>query len=134
MFSVLITISLDNHNWYRLPITVCCVVSSVITVSAVIRPKIRLPAGRVCGGERINGIFPYQENADAMFNSAMLYELAALRKFAEPILAEVRESDEENAEAYRLLRFLRYFNYIPDVGLPGTSLLREFLGGGSFRY
>ena len=61
-----------------------------------------------------------------MFNSAMLYELAALRKEA--------ECDPENAEAYRLLRFLRYFNYIPDVGLPGTSLLREFLGGGSFRY
>jgi uridine kinase len=79
-------------------------------------------------------IFPYQENADAMFNSAMLYELAALRKEAEPILGEVRECDPENAEAYRLLRFLRYFNYIPDVGLPGTSLLREFLGGGSFRY
>ena len=76
----------------------------------------------------------YQENADAMFNSAMLYELAALRKEAEPILGEVRECDPENAEAYRLLRFLRYFNYIPDVGLPGTSLLREFLGGGSFRY
>ena len=51
-----------------------------------------------------------------MFNSAMLYELAALRKEAEPILGEVRECDPENAEAYRLLRFLRYFNYIPDVG------------------
>ena len=63
-----------------------------------------------------------------MFNSAMLYELAALRKFAEPILAEVRESDEENAEAYRLLRFLRYFNYIPDVGLPGTSLYASSWG------
>ena len=51
-----------------------------------------------------------------------------LRKFAEPILAEVRESDEENAEAYRLLRFLRYFNYIPDVGLARHFALREFLG------
>ena len=79
-------------------------------------------------------IFPYQEYADAMFNSAMIYELGALRKYAEPILMEVRESDPENAEAYRLLRFLRYFNYIPDSELPGTSLLREFLGGGSFKY
>ena len=69
-----------------------------------------------------------------MFNSAMLYELAALRKYAEPILSEVRECDSENAEAYRLMRFLRYFNYIPDDSLPGTSLLREFLGGGSFKY
>ena len=79
-------------------------------------------------------IFPYQENADAMFNSVMLYELAALRKFAEPILAKVPESSKANAEAYRLLRFLRYFNYIPTEELPGTSLLREFLGGGSFKY
>lgn len=69
-----------------------------------------------------------------MFNSAMLYELAALRKFAEPILREVRECDKENAEAYRLLRFLRYFNYINEADLPGTSLLREFLGGGTFKY
>lgn len=68
------------------------------------------------------------ENADAMFNSAMLYELAALRKYAEPILAQVPESNKANAEAYRLLRFLRYFNYIPTEELPGTSLLREFLG------
>ena len=69
-----------------------------------------------------------------MFNSAMLYALAALRKFAEPILAQVPESSKANAEAYRLLRFLRYFNYIPTEELPGTSLLREFLGGGSFKY
>ena len=54
-----------------------------------------------------------------MFNSAMLYELAALRKFAEPILAQVPESSKANAEAYRLLRFLRYFNYIPTEELPG---------------
>jgi uridine kinase len=79
-------------------------------------------------------IFPYQENADAMFNSAMLYELAALRKYAEPILMEVLEIEEENAEAYRLLRFLRYFNYIHETELPPTSLLREFLGGSSFSY
>ena len=72
--------------------------------------------------------------ASDVYKRQMLYELAALRKEAEPILGEVRECDPENAEAYRLLRFLRYFNYIPDVGLPGTSLLREFLGGGSFRY
>ena len=69
-----------------------------------------------------------------MFNSAMLYELAAMRKYAEPILAQVRENEPENAEAYRLLRFLRYFSYLPDDSLPRTSLLREFLGGGVFEY
>ena len=79
-------------------------------------------------------VFAYQENADAMFNSAMIYELAALRRYAEPVLSEIRERDAESAEAYRLLRFLRYFNYIPIEELPATSLLREFLGGGVFRY
>lgn len=132
--SVLTSISLDNHNW--IPTTDNRLLRRIIrdyrfrgysaedTIS-------RWPSVR--RGED-KWIFPYQENADAMFNSAMLYELAALRRFAEPILSEVRESDRANAEAYRLLRFLRYFNYIPDEDLPGTSLLREFLGGGSFRY
>ena len=67
-----------------------------------------------------------------MFNSAMIYELAVLRKFAEPILSEIREMDAEHAEAYRLIRFLRYFSYIPVDELPATSLLREFMGGGNF--
>ena len=79
-------------------------------------------------------IFPYQENADEMFNSAMLYEFAALRHYAEPILNEVNENDEEYSEAYRLLRFLRYFNNIYEKDLPRASLLREFLGGGRFVY
>ena len=79
-------------------------------------------------------IFPYQENADEMFNSAMLYEFAALRYYAEPILSEVYENEEEYSEAYRLLRFLRYFNYIYEKDLPRASLLREFLGGGRFIY
>ncbi|MDR1813766.1 MAG: nucleoside kinase [Tannerella sp.] len=75
-------------------------------------------------------IFPYQENADDTFNSAMIYELASLRRLAEPILNEVLETDEEYAEAYRLLRFLRFFNHIPENEIPTTSLLCEFLGGG----
>lgn len=132
--SVLTTISLDNHNWIP------------TTDNRLLRRIVRDHAFRGYSAEdTINRwpsvrrgedkwIFPYQENADAMFNSAMLYELAALRKYAEPVLAEVRESSKANAEAYRLLRFLRYFNYIRDEDLPGTSLLREFLGGGSFRY
>lgn len=132
--SVLTSISLDNHNWIP------------TTDNRLLRRIIRDYCFRGYSAEdTINRwpsvrrgedkwIFPYQENADAMFNSAMLYELAALRKYAEPILAQVPESNKANAEAYRLLRFLRYFNYIPTEELPGTSLLREFLGGGSFKY
>ena len=132
--SVLTSISLDNHNW--IPTTDNRLLRRIIrdyrfrgySAEDTIN---RWPSVR--RGED-KWIFPYQENADAMFNSAMLSELAALRKFAEPILAQVPESSKANAEAYRLLRFLRYFNYIPTEELPGTSLLREFLGGGSFKY
>ena len=132
--SVLTSISLDNHNW--IPTTDNRLLRRIIrdyrfrgySAEDTIN---RWPSVR--RGED-KWIFPYQENADAMFNSAMLYELAALRKFAEPILAQVPESSKANAEAYRLLRVLRYFNYIPTEELPGTSLLREFLGGGSFKY
>ena len=132
--SVLTSISLDNHNW--IPTTDNRLLRRIIrdyrfrgySAEDTIN---RWPSVR--RGED-KWIFPYQENADAMFNSAMLYELAALRKFAEPILAEVPESSKANAEAYRLLRFLRYFKYSPTEELPGTSLLREFLGGGSFKY
>ncbi|UVP74368.1 nucleoside kinase [Parabacteroides distasonis] len=129
--SVLTSISLDNHNW--IPTTDNRLLRRIIrdyrfrgySAEDTIN---RWPSVR--RGED-KWIFPYQENADAMFNSAMLYELAALRKFAEPILAQVPESSKANAEAYRLLRFLRYFNYIPTEELPGTSLLREFLGEGA---
>ena len=132
--SVLTSISFDNHNW--IPTTDNRLLRRIIrdyrfrgySAEDTIN---RWPSVR--RGED-KWIFPYQENADAMFNSAMLYELAALRKYAEPILAQVPESNKANAEAYRLLRFLRYFNYIPTEELPGTSLLREFLGGGSFKY
>lgn len=132
--SVLTSISLDNHNW--IPTTDNRLLRRIIRDYRFRGYSARDTIARwpsVRRGED-KWIFPYQENADAMFNSAMLYELAAIRKFAEPILAQVRESEPENAEAYRLLRFLRYFNYIPDDTLPGTSLLREFLGGGSFKY
>lgn len=79
-------------------------------------------------------IFPYQENADAMFNSALLFELAILRNHLIPILERVKENSPEYSEAYRLRKFLQYFEPIPDNDLPPTSLLREFLGGSSFKY
>lgn len=84
-------------------------------------------------GEEKN-IFPFQENADVMFNSATLYELAVLKKYAEPLLKMVNEDSEEYSEAIRLLKFLSYFKPIDDHEIPPTSLLREFLGGSSFSY
>jgi uridine kinase len=132
--SALTTISLDGHNW--IPTTDNRLLRRIVRdyrfrgYSA--RQTIAMWPGVRRGEDK--WIFPYQENADRTFNSAMIYELAALRRHAEPILNEVPEMEEEYAEAYRLLRFLKYFNHIPEEDLPGTSLLREFLGGGKFKY
>lgn len=79
-------------------------------------------------------IFPYQEQADIMFNSALFYELAVLKTLAEPILKEVQQNVPEFAEANRLLKFLSYFRTIGSKEIPPTSILREFLGGSSFVY
>jgi len=87
----------------------------------------------VRAGEDKN-IFPYQENADIMFNSALIYELAVLKKYAEPLLKAVTESQPEFSESNRLLKFFSYFKLIDDLEIPPTSLLREFLGGSSFTY
>lgn len=132
--SALTMISLDNHNW--ISTTDNRLIRRIVrdyryrNYSAIDTIS-RWPSVRT-GEEK--WIFPYQENADVMFNSAMLYELAALRRYAEPILRQVPKDTEEYAEAYRLLRFLSYFNYISDNELPPTSLLREFMGGSSFKY
>jgi uridine kinase len=87
----------------------------------------------VRAGEDKN-IFPYQENADVMFNSALIYELAVLKKYAEPLLKSVPESQAEFSESIRLLKFLSYFKAIDDQEIPPTSVIREFLGGSSFSY
>ncbi|MDD6552627.1 MAG: nucleoside kinase [Prevotellaceae bacterium] len=79
-------------------------------------------------------IFPYQENANVMFNSALLFELAVIKTQAEPLLQQVPENCEEYSEAYRLLKFLKYFKPVSYRDIPPTSLLREFLGGSSFKY
>jgi uridine kinase len=84
-------------------------------------------------GEKRN-IFPYQEQADMMFNSALLYELGVLKKHAEPLLREIWENQKEYAEAQRLLKFISYFKDIPEREIPPTSILREFLGESSFKY
>jgi len=79
-------------------------------------------------------IFPYQEEADVMFNTALLYEFSVLKPFAEPILLEVQPNQPEFAEANRLLRFFNYFKPMSPRQIPPTSILREFLGGSSFNY
>ena len=84
-------------------------------------------------GEEKN-IFPFQENADVMFNSALPYELGVLKSHAEPILKQIQPNQTEYSEANRLLKFFSYFLAIPDDEIPPTSLMREFLGGSTFDY
>ena len=79
-------------------------------------------------------IFPYQENADVMFNTSLICELGVLKQYAVPILREVPESEPEFAEAVRLLKFLSFFKTIPEKAVPGGSILREFVGGSTFKY
>ena len=132
--SALTTMLLDNHNY--IPTTDNRLLRRIIRdykyrgVSAQETIR-RWPSVR--RGEN-KWIFPYQENADAMFNTAMLFELAVIKRQVEPVLEEVPENCEEHAEAYRLLKFLRYIKPIPEDQIPPTSLLREFLGGSSFKY
>ena len=132
--SALTTILLDNHNY--IPTTDNRLLRRIIRdykyrgVSAQ-ETIHRWPSVRA--GEN-KWIFPFQENADAMLNTAMLYELAVIKTQAEPLLQQVPENCEEYAEAYRLLKFLKYFKGIPYNNLPPSSLLREFLGGSSFHY
>ncbi len=132
--SALTTISFDNHNW--IPTRDNRLLRRIIrdynyrgysAVDTISR------WGKVMEGEE-KWIFPYQENADVVFNSAMLFEICVLKKFAEPILSEVPENVPEYQEVDRLLNFLKYFAIVPEVELPLNSLLREFLGGSSFKY
>ncbi len=87
----------------------------------------------VRNGEEKN-IFPFQENADEMINTSLIFELGVLKPYATPILNEVPENCVEYAEATRLLKFLSFFKSIPESAIPGTSILREFVGGSKFNY
>ncbi len=132
--SALTSILLDEHNY--IPTTdnrlLRRIVRDAKTRGCDARETIRRwPSVRE--GEH-KWIFPYQENADAVFNSAMLFELAVLKNQAEPMLERVPENCPEYSEAYRLLKFLKYIPKVPDMHIPPTSLLREFLGGSSFEY
>ncbi|MUL27019.1 nucleoside kinase [Prevotella sp. A2879] len=132
--SALTTILLDNHNY--IPTTDNRLLRRIVrdykyrgcSAQETIR---RWPSVR--SGEN-KWIFPYQEQADVMFNTAMLFELAVIKPQAEEVLEQVPENCEEYAEAYRLRKFLKYFSPQPFRALPPTSLLREFLGGSSFKY
>ncbi|MGM9698959.1 MAG: nucleoside kinase [Prevotella sp.] len=132
--SALTTILLDDHNY--IPTTDNRLLRRIVRdykyrgVSAKDTIR-RWPSVRA--GEN-KWIFPYQENADVMFNTAMLFELAVIKSQVEPLLEQVPENCEEYSQAYRLLKFLKYIRPIPNRQVPPTSLLREFLGGSSFKY
>lgn len=132
--SALTTILLDDHNY--VPTTDNRLLRRIIRdykyrgVSAQ-ETIHRWPSVRA--GEN-KWIFPFQENADAVFNTAMLFELAVIKQQADPLLELVPENCDEYSEAYRLRKFLRYIQPIPNRDIPPTSLLREFLGGSSFKY
>ncbi len=132
--SSLTTLSIDDHNW--VPTTDNRLLRRIIRdykyrgVSATDTIR-RWPSVR--HGEE-KWIFPYQENADSMFNSSLLFELGVIKEYAEQVLKGVPHDTPEYGEAYRLRAFLSYFSPIGDDLIPSTSLLREFLGGSSFHY
>lgn len=132
--SALTTLRIDDHNW--IPTTDNRLLRRIVRdykyrhTSALDTIR-RWPSVRR-GEER--WIFPYQENADAMFNSSLLFELGVMRDYAIPVLRRVPHDVAEYAEAHRLIRFLEYFEPIPADQIPSTSLLREFLGGSTFKY
>lgn len=132
--SALTTISIDNHNW--IPTADTRLLRRIIRDYRFRNYSARETIARwpsVRRGEE-KWIFPFQENADVLFNSALLFELAVLKRHAEPILAEVPKYCDEYTETHRLIKFLNYFVPILDREIPPTSLLREFVGGSSFRY
>lgn len=130
--SALTTLNIDSHN--RIPTTdgrlLRRMVRDARTRGASARRTIQMwPSVR--RGEEEN-IFPFQEEADAMFNSATLYELAVLKTFAEPLLFQIPKDAPEYYEAKRLLKFLDYFLNVPSESLPNNSICREFVGGSCF--
>ena len=132
--SALTSISLDDHNW--IPVRDNRLLRRIIrdyNKGAFTAQQTIAHWPNVCEAED-NWIFPYQETADAMFNSALNIEFAVLRTHAELILATVPKNCPEYAEAHRLLKFIRYFIPVSDKEIPPTSIMREFVGGSSFKY
>ncbi len=132
--SALTSLSIDDHNW--IPTTDNRLLRRIVRDAKTRGCSARDTIARwesVRRGED-KWIFPYQENADAMFNSSLIFELAVIRDYAIPVLRAVPRNCPEYAEAARLLNFLHYFRSLPEAEIPPTSLLREFLGGSSFKY
>ena len=132
--SALTQISIDEHTY--IPTTDNRLLRCMIRESKYRGYDARTTISRwpsVRRGEEAH-IFPFQENADIMFNTALIYELAVLKKYAYPLLKSVKENESEYSEAVRLLIFISYFESIPETEIPPTSVLREFLGGSSFDY
>ena len=132
--STLTTVSLDSHNW--IPTRDNRLLRRIIRdykKGAFTARETIQQWPSVCEAEE-KWIFPYSENADVMFNSALNIEFAVLRNYAEPILASVPRNCAEYSEAHRLLKFIHYFVAIPDNEIPPTSIMREFVGGSSFKY
>ena len=132
--SALTTINIDNHNW--IPTTDIRLLRRIVRDYKYRNFSARETIARcpsVIRGEQ-KWVYPFQEEADVMFNSALIFEFAVLKRHAEPILSEVPKFCEEYSEAHRLLKFLQYFVPIPEKEIPPTSFLREFVGGSSFRY
>lgn len=132
--SSLTTVNLDNHNWIP--------TSDVRLIRRIVRDyryrgySARETIARLSSVQRgeERWIAPFQEEADVMFNSALLFELAVLKRHAEPIIDEVPKYCDEYTTAHRLKKYLSYFESIPEREIPPTSFLREFVGGSSFRY
>ena len=132
--SALTTINIDNHNW--IPTTDIRLLRRIVRDYRYRGFSARETIARcpsVVRGEQ-KWVYPFQEEADVMFNSALIFEFAVLKRHAEPILSEVPKFCEEYTEAHRLIKFLQYFIPVPEKEIPPTSLLREFVGGSSFRY
>ena len=132
--SALTSLSIDDHNW--IPTTDNRLLRRIVRDAKTrgVSPKDTIARWNSVRRGEDRWIFPYQENADAMFNSSLLFELAVIREYAMPVLRTVPRNCPEYAEAARLLKFLHYFRSLPEKEIPPTSLLREFLGGSSFKY
>ena len=132
--SALTTLNIDDHNWIS------------TTDNRLLRRIVRdhkyrhtSPAGTIRRWPSVRRgeekwIFSFQENADATFNSSLIFEIGVMKAYAEPLLRNVSHSDSAYVVAHRLVRFLEYFRTVPADQIPSTSLLREFLGGSSFHY
>lgn len=132
--SSLTTVNLDNHNW--IPTVDVRLIRRIVRDHRYRGYSARETIARLESVQRGEDrwIAPFQEEADVMFNSALLFELAVLKQHAEPILDEVPKYCDEYTTAHRLRKYLSYFESIPEKEIPPTSFLREFVGGSSFRY